>query len=53
MKNINMAITPYKITECFRDFLKQRGYRILCTFYGFCPYFYVCNNEDVTYYEVL
>ena len=45
------AITPCKITEKFRDYLKSKGYSIICTYYGFCPHFPVNQWEDVTFYK--
>lgn len=47
---IHFAVTPQEITEEFRDYLKAKGFKIIGTYYGFCPYFYVLNTEDVTYY---
>ena len=45
------AITNSKITEEFRSYLKSINRKIVCTYYGFCPYFYVGQNQDVTFYK--
>lgn len=44
-------VTPNKITDEIRQFLKSKGYEIVCTYYGFCPYFPVNQWEDVTFYK--